>query len=120
MANHDSHFLPFSLEVYSLIWLDSQDSLIENSQEIQQRARSSINNLQTFKNADECVESILLSTTDQIIFVVNAGFGQFIIPLIHEISHIIAIYVYDVHEYLQMQSLNGYSKVKLNRIEIGR
>ncbi len=116
MANIDICSFSLNLETYSLIWLDSQSSSNEKTKQAQQRVRSSINDLRIFENVDTCIKNIRLSTVDKIIVVVNMELSEMIIPYIHQLPQIIAIYIYNINHDQQTQCLNKYSKVKLNNI----
>jgi hypothetical protein len=115
MTNIDVSSFSLNLETYSLIWLDSQSSSSEKIKQTQQRIRSSINDLRIFEDVNNCIKNIQLSTADKIIAVVNIKLSEMIIPYIHELLQVIAIYIYNIHDDRQKQCLNKYSKVKFNK-----
>jgi hypothetical protein len=116
MSNIDICTLSLNLETYSLIWLDSQSNSNEKIKQAQQRVRSSINDLRIFEQVNKCIKNIQLSTVDKIIVVVNnIELSEMIIPYIHQLSQIIAIYIYNINDDRQTQFLNKYSKVKFNK-----
>lgn len=114
MTNIDIHNLPLSSENYSLIWIENQSNSSEEIKQAQQQVRSSINRLRIFKNVDECINNVRSSDTDQIILVVNVELSETVIPHLHELSQIIAIYIYNITDDQQIQFLNRYSKVNFN------
>jgi hypothetical protein len=115
MANIDICNLSLNLETYSLIWLDSQTNSNEKIKQAQQRVRSSINDLRIFEEVNKCLKNIQLSTANKIIVVVNIELSEMIIPYIHQLPQIIAIYIYNIDDDRQTQFLNKYSKVKFNK-----
>ncbi len=116
MANINIYNFSLNLETYSLIWLDSQPSSSEKIKQTQQRVRSSINDLRIFEDVNNCIKNIRLSTADQIILVVNIELSEMVIPSIHALPQMIAIYIYNINDDRQTQCLDKYSKVKLNNI----
>jgi hypothetical protein len=116
MMNIDICSFLLNFEQYSLIWLDSQSSSSEKIKQAQQRVRSSISNLRIFEDVDKCINDIQLCTADKIILVVNIELSEMIIPYIHKLPQVIAIYIYNINNDRQVQCPNKYSKVKLNKI----
>ncbi len=107
----------FSLnfEIYSLIWLDSQSSSSDKIKQAQQRFRSSINDLRIFEDVDKCIKNIWLSTADKIIVAVNIELNEMIIPYIHELLQVIAIYIYNINHNRHTQCPRTYSTIKFNK-----
>ncbi len=98
-----------------MIWLDSQSNSNEKIKQAQTRVRSSINDLRIFEEVNKCIKNIQLSTANKIIVVVNIELSEMIIPYIHQLPQIIAIYIYNIDDDRQTQFLNKYSKVKFNK-----
>ena len=83
-----------NLESLSLIWLDADVNNSPNS-DVQKQLRSTINFLKTFHDATECENHIrLVPDGDRMLFIVSGGLGQEIVPHIHRLRQILAIYVY--------------------------
>jgi hypothetical protein len=115
MANIYICSFSLNLERYSLIWLDSQSNSNEKIKQTQQPVRSSINDFRIFEDADECIKNIQLSTADKMIVIVDEELGKIFIPYVHELSQVIAIYIYDINQDLHRQRSREYSKIKFNK-----
>jgi hypothetical protein len=84
-----------NLETYSILWLDSLVTDTREYVDAQQRLRTSINYIRTFKNIDDCEQYIQsVPAQDRIIFIVNNQLGQELVPRVHQLRQIFAIYIY--------------------------
>jgi hypothetical protein len=105
-----------NLEIFSLIWLDS---LVNQSAEIvdcQRKLRNSINYIKTFEDSNQCEQYIRnRSSNDRLILIVSGRFGQQILPGIHNLRQVIAIYVYCMHKQANAQWTKKFNKVKYTR-----
>ena len=92
-----------NLESLSLIWLDvTVDNCSENI-DVQKPLRSVVNFLRTFQDADECEAYIrAVPDGDRMLLIVSGGLGRELVPRIHKLRQILAIYVYcrnkQIHE----------------------
>jgi len=102
-----------NLEIFSLIWLDSSlNQSIENL-DCQRKLRNSINYLKTFEDNTQCEQYIQnLSQNDRLILIVSGRLGQQILPFIHNLRQVIAIYVYCVDKQANEQWTKKFIKVK--------
>ena len=79
----------------------------------QQRLRTSINYIRTFKNSDDCEQYIQsVPAQDRIIFIVNNQLGQELVPRIHELRQVFAIYIYSTDNKRGGQWAKEFKKVK--------
>jgi response regulator RpfG family c-di-GMP phosphodiesterase len=87
-------------EPFVLIWLD--DSVNEKKENIatQEKLRTSINNLKTFRNSKECEQYIQsLSDQERIVLIVSGRLGQEIVPQIHQLQQIFLIYIFCMNKF---------------------
>lgn len=96
----------------SLIWLDDSD---ENTA-IQQQLCLLDKNLQTFKTISECEEYIKSRPADACItLIVNGRLGEQIVPNIHELPQISAIYVFCFKKELHEKWAKNHTKVFVSK-----
>jgi hypothetical protein len=84
-----------NLESLSLVWLDAEVNKSKENINAQDRLRSTINYLKTFHDANECENYIrAVPEGDRMLLIVSGGLGQKIVPRIHTLRQILAIYVF--------------------------
>jgi hypothetical protein len=84
-----------NLESLSLIWLDADVDTSRENLDVQKRLRSTINYLKTFHDATACENHIRsVPDGDRMLFIVSGGLGREIVPRIHKLRQILAIYVF--------------------------
>ena len=82
-----------NVEIFSLIWLDTNVHTEEN-QDMQQRLRPIINHLKKFQDGEECKQYIQQrQKDDRIVLIVGGQLGQGVVPSIHKLRQVSAIYV---------------------------
>ncbi|CAM4814936.1 unnamed protein product [Rotaria magnacalcarata] len=101
------------VERFSLVWLDAAI----NTSSID-RTLFLVTNTQTFERTDECVEHIRRSNHDCITLIVAAELGSTIIPLIHHLRQIRAIYLYNFDGENCEEWAFNYMKVKREVIQL--
>jgi hypothetical protein len=102
-----------NLETYFLIWLDAAVNSSEENVEAQQQLRTSINHLTTFDDDNECEEYIrTVSKYDRIILIISGQLGQKLVPRIHQLQQIFAIYVYCINKMQNEQWAPKFTKVR--------
>ncbi|CAF1953011.1 unnamed protein product [Rotaria magnacalcarata] len=101
------------VERFSLVWLDAAI----NTSSID-RTLFLVTNTQTFERTDECVEHIRRSNHDCITLIVTAELGSTIIPLIHHLRQIRAIYLYNSDGENCEEWAFNYMKVKREVIQL--
>lgn len=120
---HSLPFFFFSLyrmasrfNAFTCIWLDaSVDSNAENKI-VQDELRQIINQVVTCDNVEAGEKRIRKNSTESIILIVSGTFGREIIPKIHDLSHLVAFYVYCQDRKRNEQWANQYPKVIVARI----
>ncbi|CAF3965293.1 unnamed protein product, partial [Adineta steineri] len=83
-----------NLETFTLVWLDSLVNISQENIDTKVLLRNAINNLQAFDDSDKCVEYIQLVSEERIVLIVSGRLGREVVPRIHQLPHLIAIYVY--------------------------
>ncbi len=96
----------------SIVWLDAS---VDNTQEnlnAQQMFRTPTNHLKTYTNDKECENYIRsVPNNHRIILIVGGRLGQLIVPRIHQLIQISAIFVYCMDKRNQ-QWTKTYKKVR--------
>ncbi|CAF0992042.1 unnamed protein product [Didymodactylos carnosus] len=85
--------MPENLELFLLVWCDSSLNRDENKT-IYEKLRSIINCLRTFDNSDHCEKYIQQVKDEKIVLIVNDRSGRDLIPKIHDLQSVTAIYLY--------------------------
>jgi len=109
-----------NLEIFSLIWLDNSVNQSSENFDCQRKLRASINYLKTFDDNNQCEQYIRnLSQNDRLILIVSGRLGQQILPCIHNLQQVIAIYVYCIDKETNEQWTKQFFKVKsvITRLE---
>ncbi|CAF0780037.1 unnamed protein product [Rotaria sordida] len=97
----------------SLVWLDNSNSDSQENVFTQQQLRLFDSNLKLFKTTNECETYIKSQSTDaHITLIVNGGLGKQLVPNVHDLSQIIAIYVYCMNLEEHKKWTSNFSKVK--------
>lgn len=91
-----------NLEIFSVVWL-AEKSEAQDMRDAEQKLRSIVNRLKKFDDVDQCQQYIeQRSNQDRLIVIVTDRLAQQIIPSIHNLRHVISIYVYSfekkIHE----------------------
>ena len=82
------------LEIFSLIWL-TETVEAQDTRDTEQKLRSIVNHLKKFDDVHQCQQYIeQRSKQDRLIVIVSDQLAQQIIPFIHNLRHVISIYVY--------------------------
>lgn len=84
-----------NLETFSLLWLDENVNSTEQNINAQKKLKTVMNQLKTFENTQVYQQYIQQNTsTNSIVLIVSGKCGRELIPTIHELSQLNAIYVY--------------------------
>lgn len=82
----------------SIVWLDASIRSADKSIKAQQLLRTSINQLKKFTNDDECERYIRSIPRDhRLILIVDSKLGRLIIPRIHQLIQVSAIFVHSMN-----------------------
>lgn len=107
-----------NLENYTLIWLDHDANIAPENIQAQPHFRAAINCLKMFQKSDECSKYIQSLTKDHcIVMIVSGRLGQEIVPQIHSLPQVCAIYVYCLNKSKHEPWTRQYSKVNLQLIK---
>ncbi|CAF1404610.1 unnamed protein product [Adineta ricciae] len=108
-----AHSTDENLESLSLIWLDAN---VDNSREnidIQNQLRSIVNYLKTFQDVTECENYIRsMLDGDRVLLIVSGRLGQYIVPRIHKLRQILAVYVFCCNKVNHQDWAKQFTKVK--------
>ena len=112
-ASDPSKSIDENLESLSLVWLDAT---VDNSKEnlnVQKQLRSVINFLKTFHDEIECENYIRsIPEDDRMLLIVSGGLGQSLVPRIHMLRKILAIYIFCFDKKKHEEWSRQYTKVK--------
>ena len=101
------------LELFSLIWLDANDS-VQEGRSTQQKLRSIINHLKKFRDGQECQQYIeRRSPTDRLVLIVSGQLGREMVPSIYKLRQVSSIYVYCMNKERNKQWASQFTKVIL-------
>ncbi len=102
-----------NLETFSLLWLDAEGNTSEENRQAQRKLRQIINHLRTFDDPYQCEQYIShFSDQDRLVLIVSGKLGRQIVPRIHHLRQLSAIYVYCSDKPLNDQWAGRYTKVK--------
>jgi hypothetical protein len=96
----------------SLVWLDAHVNQNEKYMEAQRRLRASNLHLRTYQD-EKCCEVFLrsVSSKNAILLIVSGQLGEGIVPRIHSMAQISAIYVYCQNRNRSERWTTKYKKV---------
>jgi hypothetical protein len=101
----------------SLAWLDDSSNDSAENVFAQQQLRLLDKNLQIFKSIKECEDYIQSQSVDaRITLIVNGRLGEQIVPSIHQLSQIIAIYVYCMNKAAHEKWASNHNKVLVSNL----
>ncbi|CAF1240770.1 unnamed protein product [Rotaria sp. Silwood1] len=102
------------IQNFVLVWLDATIDEVHNQDSINtiSKLREIVNIVNTFINADECVNFITDVKEEEIFMIFSDAFGQTIVPLIHEIRQISLIYIFCDQKTCDEQWTKQWPKVK--------
>ncbi|CAF1053656.1 unnamed protein product [Adineta ricciae] len=102
-----------NLETFSLAWLDEEVDSTEENKQTQQQLRQIINHLKTFHDKQQCHDYVTsLSSQDRLVLIVSGRCGQELVPQIHSLRQVSAIYVYSKDEQANEQWTKCFIKVQ--------
>jgi hypothetical protein len=105
-----------NLEIFSLIWCDIKVNSAIDSRHTQIKLRQIINFLIMFDNIRDCLQYINEKQNEKVVLIVSAQYGVQLLPLIHKLSQIVAIYVYCDHKEIHEQWANTFEKVRFLKV----
>ncbi|CAF4328602.1 unnamed protein product, partial [Adineta steineri] len=101
------------LETFILVWLDLKVDKSEQNQTLQKRLRQYTTSLVTFNDLELCEQWIKTRLNDEkILFIVSGALGRKILPNIHQLKSIVAIYVFCLRPQYHITWTKDYAKVR--------
>jgi hypothetical protein len=102
-----------SLETFHLLWLGCDTDMSEERQNIQKQLRATINRHKIFDSMRECQEYIEeISKQDRVILIVSDRLASEVIPCIHHVRQLSAIYIYCMNKLQTIPWIKTFSKVE--------
>jgi hypothetical protein len=102
-----------TIEINSLIWLDTEVNKNVENRHAQQQLHSMIYNFKSFEDPHECQEYIQRAPTNyRIVLIVSGTLGRRVVPYIHDLKQISSIYIYCVDKQKNEQWAQQYHKVR--------
>ncbi|CAF2868946.1 unnamed protein product [Rotaria sp. Silwood2] len=106
------------LEIFCLVWLDAGAST-KDVRDSEQKLRSIINRFKKFQDVKQCQQYIMeRSQQERVVMIVSGQLGRQIVPSIHELRQVIAIYVYCMNKNSNKEWADNFAKVKAVIVEI--
>ena len=103
-----------NMSCWTLVWLDTNIDEI-NDQDCQNtltELRKVANTVNTFVDIDQCIDFLRNHSDTKILLIVSGSVGQDIIPRIHNISHLISIYIFCADQSKHEQWSKHWSKIE--------
>ncbi|UJR12819.1 hypothetical protein I4U23_016993 [Adineta vaga] len=101
-----------NLEYYTLIWCGKSVNSTEENRRTKVEFRKIINFLKTFETNEECRTYIERSVDEKIVLIISGNLGQDLVPEIHYLEQIVAVYIYceNIKDHIEWSAT--YGKVK--------
>lgn len=110
-----------NLETYSILWIDPFVNDVKEYVDAQQRLRTAINYIRTFKTTENCEDYIQsIPDQDRVFLIINSQLGEEFVPKIHQYRQIFAIYIYINDEKRNTQWSKEFTKVILKFLSVPR
>lgn len=101
-----------NLEKFSLVWLDAGKDRDTVDRHAQSELRTIINYLKIFENVDDCQNFLEQAEHHYIVLIVSGQLGRKIVPIIHDLHQVTAIYVYCIDKPRNEQWTREFQKVR--------
>jgi hypothetical protein len=102
-------------ENVTALWLDAAVNTNPENRKIEQKLRTLINPLKTFDSKNQCEKYIRsVSSQEQILLIVSGQLGRELVPHIHNLPQVIAIYVYCRDKKANEEWASHFTKVKIH------
>ncbi|CAF1170366.1 unnamed protein product [Rotaria sp. Silwood1] len=101
------------------VWLDaSANSNSSSFKKVEKQLKAKLENLITFNAINDFKEFIEIHDNQTILLIVSASYGRQIVPEIHNLRQLLAIYVYCANIESNIQWAKDYTKVSLSKLEV--
>jgi hypothetical protein len=84
---------PTQHEPFVSVFLVPDSTILEHNRNVLNNIRNIASDLKTFLQSDECIDYITSLTNEKVILNISDPFSKTLIPLIHDIPQISAIYI---------------------------
>ncbi|CAF1436059.1 unnamed protein product [Rotaria sp. Silwood1] len=109
MANENTNSL---IDDFAIIWLDNGIEKTKGNRDTKVFIRQLVKHrLLTYDDPDKCIDDITDGSIKRVFLIVSNAFGPNVIPVIHEISYIQAIYVFCGDQQKAQAWAGPYSKI---------
>ena len=101
------------IQNFHLVWLDG--NINENDDDCRSsimKLRQVVNTVNTFVDADECIDFISDIEEENTFMIISAAFGEKIIPIIHDINQVSVIFIFCRNKTHHEKWTKEWSKVK--------
>ncbi|UJR19425.1 hypothetical protein I4U23_022555 [Adineta vaga] len=118
MAEPVPHNINDNLQTLTLIWLDDKTSNNGEDENVIKKLRSIINHLITFRNEETCQEYIEKQPEeDRIILIVTDSFCYTLVPRIHQLRQVYAIYITCKNTSIDEEWIAKFTKIKAFNVQ---
>ncbi|CAF1378432.1 unnamed protein product [Rotaria sordida] len=101
------------------VWLDaSANSNSSSSKEVQKQLKAKLENSVTFNDINDFKKFIKIHDNQTIVLIVSGSYGRQIVPEVHNLTQLLAIYVYCANIEPNIQWTKNYTKVSLLKLEV--
>ena len=99
---------------FRLIWLDAAIDEMDNEDyhHNMTKLRSIVNSIDSFTDADKCVDFVSEIKDETVFVIISGALGQHIVPTIHFMPHIDSIYINSSNKSADEQWIIDWTKVK--------
>ena len=109
--------LELNYQPFTLFWLDAEVNLSEHNKTVQKQLRTIGKQLNAFDDVEQCRRMIeAFNKQERLILIVSGRLGQMLVPDIHSLPQLTAIYVYCRDKTLHEQWARQFCKVKINSL----
>ena len=108
------------LQSFLLLWLDADiNESNDDFYDCMTQLRRSISTIETFTDADQCTDYLTEIQDEKVLMIISGDLGQHVVPLIHDISQLTAVFVFCDNKTHHEQWAKQWPKVKSVFTEIG-
>jgi adenosyl cobinamide kinase/adenosyl cobinamide phosphate guanylyltransferase len=105
------------VEVVWQVWLSNSIINAQRTVDAREQVRSLANHVKNFENTTQCEQFIRsLSNDDRVVLIVDDELGQQIVPQVHELQQVFAIYVCTPEKHGDISWFKQFSKVTVSQI----
>jgi hypothetical protein len=99
---------------FHLVWLDASidGTNDEDCRNSITQLRQAVNTINTFKDADECIDQITDYTAETTFMIISETFSEIIIPIAHDIPQVVSIYIICSNNARYEQWVKQWPKIK--------